>query len=234
MNDTHGQEGKGWYGFDLDGTLAEYNGWEGIDHIGNAVGPMLNLAKKMVADGKTIKIVTARVAPRPGREETKPNPYWDKFRYADPHQGPAKKYPYLMKKQWTARDFVTDWCVSYFGFVPEITHEKDGRMICLYDDRVKQVVPNRGVLVEDQLESVTRTNKNNYDVYVQLERDYMRVQAKLQSRWNGFSAGMMLGSLVAVAIFIGVEWCSYRNRTPLEKSLDNLRQATIEVQEALK
>lgn len=24
MNDTHGVEGKGWYGFDLDGTLAKY------------------------------------------------------------------------------------------------------------------------------------------------------------------------------------------------------------------
>lgn len=26
MNDTHGVEGKGWYGFDLDGTLAKYVG----------------------------------------------------------------------------------------------------------------------------------------------------------------------------------------------------------------
>ena len=34
MNDTHGETGKGWYGFDLDGTLAKYDGWKGIDHIG--------------------------------------------------------------------------------------------------------------------------------------------------------------------------------------------------------
>ena len=34
MNDTHGVEGEGWYGFDLDGTLAEYDKWEGISHIG--------------------------------------------------------------------------------------------------------------------------------------------------------------------------------------------------------
>ena len=38
-NDTHGVEGKGWYGFDLDGTLAKYDGWKGIDHIGEPVKP---------------------------------------------------------------------------------------------------------------------------------------------------------------------------------------------------
>lgn len=27
--DTHGAQGKGWYGFDLDGTLAVYDHWRG-------------------------------------------------------------------------------------------------------------------------------------------------------------------------------------------------------------
>ena len=30
-HDTHGVSGRPWYGFDLDGTLAKYNGWKGIE-----------------------------------------------------------------------------------------------------------------------------------------------------------------------------------------------------------
>ena len=64
MNDTHGVEGKGWYGFDLDGTLAKYDGWKGIDHIGEPVKPMVELIKRMHDEGKVVKIMTARVAPK--------------------------------------------------------------------------------------------------------------------------------------------------------------------------
>ena len=64
MNDTHGEQGKGWYGFDLDGTLAKYDGWKGIDHIGEPVKPMVELIRRMHDEGKVVKIVTARVAPR--------------------------------------------------------------------------------------------------------------------------------------------------------------------------
>ena len=65
MNDTHGAEGKGWYGFDLDGTLAKYDGWKGIDHIGEPVKPMVELIKRMHDEGKVVKVMTARVALRP-------------------------------------------------------------------------------------------------------------------------------------------------------------------------
>jgi hypothetical protein len=29
----------GWIGVDLDGTLAHYDGWKGIDHIGEPIKP---------------------------------------------------------------------------------------------------------------------------------------------------------------------------------------------------
>lgn len=74
MNDTHGVAGTGWYDFDLDGTLAIYDKWEGIDHIGEPVKPMVDLIKKMHGEGKTVKVLTARVSPRPN-PETKPNPF---------------------------------------------------------------------------------------------------------------------------------------------------------------
>ena len=35
--DTHGVDGEGWYAFDLDGTLATYDTWKGIDHIGESL-----------------------------------------------------------------------------------------------------------------------------------------------------------------------------------------------------
>ena len=74
MNDTHGETGKGWYGFDLDGTLAKYDKWEGIDHIGEPVKPMVDLIRKMHDEGKVVKILTARVAPR-SNIEIRQNPY---------------------------------------------------------------------------------------------------------------------------------------------------------------
>ena len=49
--DTHGDKGKKWIGFDLDGTLAEYNGWEGIEHIGKPIKPIVEAAQS-IADGK--------------------------------------------------------------------------------------------------------------------------------------------------------------------------------------
>ena len=36
-HDTHGSNEEEWVGFDLDGTLAKYDGWKGIDHIGEPV-----------------------------------------------------------------------------------------------------------------------------------------------------------------------------------------------------
>ena len=46
-NDTHGENGEKWIGFDLDGTLAEYDGWKGIEHIGKPIKPMCDLIKKL-------------------------------------------------------------------------------------------------------------------------------------------------------------------------------------------
>lgn len=56
-----------WIGVDLDGTLAHYYGWKGIDHIGEPVPAMLERVKRWLAEGKTVKIFTARVC-RTGQE----------------------------------------------------------------------------------------------------------------------------------------------------------------------
>lgn len=54
---------RNWIGVDLDGTLAEYHGWEGHEHIGPPVPKMLERVLKWIEEGKTVKIVTARVYP---------------------------------------------------------------------------------------------------------------------------------------------------------------------------
>ena len=37
---------KGWIGVDLDGTLAHYDKWRGVEHIGKPVPVMLERVKK--------------------------------------------------------------------------------------------------------------------------------------------------------------------------------------------
>lgn len=50
---------QGWIGVDLDGTLAEYHGWnEG--KIGAPIKPMVDRVKQWLEEGRRVKIFTAR------------------------------------------------------------------------------------------------------------------------------------------------------------------------------
>lgn len=59
---------KGWIGVDLDGTLAEYKEFKGETSIGPPVPLMVARVKKWLAEGKEVRIFTARVA-KPDNEE---------------------------------------------------------------------------------------------------------------------------------------------------------------------
>jgi len=52
---------KPWIAVDLDGTLAHYDGWKGVNHIGKPIAYMVDLVKHWLSTGKTIKIFTARL-----------------------------------------------------------------------------------------------------------------------------------------------------------------------------
>lgn len=52
----------GWIGVDLDGTLAEYDGWKGVEHIGQPVPAMVGRVLKWLAEGREVRIMTARVS----------------------------------------------------------------------------------------------------------------------------------------------------------------------------
>lgn len=194
MNDTHGVEGKGWYGFDLDGTLAKYDKWEGIDHIGEPVKPMVDLIKRMHAEGKVVKILTTRVAPKE-KPEIKPNPYLENHLTI----GSSDDMPWAVHAEaWTAREFIQDWCYRVLGFVPEIVYQKDHLMLELYDDRVKQVTPNKGLLVEDLYRECG-------EMLQQIHSDNGWLHAKLNSKFNGFLAGFWIAIFLYMLVGAGIE-----------------------------
>lgn len=45
---------------DLDGTLAEYHGWQGVEHVGAPITPMLERVKGWLDAGHDVRIFTAR------------------------------------------------------------------------------------------------------------------------------------------------------------------------------
>lgn len=53
---------QGWIGLDLDGTLAYYDEWRGIEHIGEPIPAMLERVKRWIKEGKEVRIFTARVS----------------------------------------------------------------------------------------------------------------------------------------------------------------------------
>lgn len=113
---------SGWIGVDLDGTLAYYEGWNnGL--IGGPIPVMLARVKQWLAEGHTVKIMTARV-----------------------YQGSQVRSTAEIEAQ---RSKIQDWCQKHLGQRLEVTCNKDYAMIQLWDDRCVQVIPNTGELVTD-------------------------------------------------------------------------------------
>lgn len=110
-----------WVGFDLDGTLAEYNGWHGVMHIGAPVERMVAVVKAHLSAGIECKIVTARVA---GRS------------------------PYEAGTRALAREVIQKWLVEEAGLPKlDVTSEKDYYMVRLYDDLAVSVQRNTGLIL---------------------------------------------------------------------------------------
>mgnify|MGYP001571142490 FL=1 len=114
----------GWYGVDLDGTLAEYHGWPADGSIGSPVPAMVERVKRWHAEGREVRIVTARVAAT-GRVNAEGER--DDWEFAD-----AQKLK------------IRDWCLAHLGFSLPVTCKKDMQMETLWDDRCVQVEPNTG------------------------------------------------------------------------------------------
>ena len=119
----------GWIGVDLDGTLAEYHGWVNTFHIGEPIRPMLERVRVWIAEGRDVRIFTARVD----------------------GAGAASKMgigPDIVKKYEDVEmitRMVQDWTEKHLGVRLPVTNKKDYGMIELWDDRCVQVVPNTGM-----------------------------------------------------------------------------------------
>lgn len=51
-----------WIGVDLDGTLAHYDTWKGVEHIGDPIPLMVDRVEAWMKAGEDVRIFTARVA----------------------------------------------------------------------------------------------------------------------------------------------------------------------------
>jgi len=105
----------GWYGVDLDGTLAYYDGWKGADHIGAPVPAMIERVKELLRKEQEVRIFTARVGPQKSQQERR-----------------------------MALVAIQGWCKKHLNIVLPVTATKDYAMIVLYDDRCVQIIPNTG------------------------------------------------------------------------------------------
>ncbi len=118
---------KGWIGVDLDGTLAEYHEEALATYIGEPVPLMLARVKKWLAEGRDVRIFTARVD---GGEVaiSMGNPAGEEYRDVD-----------------KVRDEIRAWCRIHLGQDLPITNQKDYGMVELWDDRCVQVITNTGI-----------------------------------------------------------------------------------------
>lgn len=109
---------QGWIGVDLDGTLARYDGWKGVEHIGAPIEPMFDRVRRWIDEGREVRIFTARVT-----------------RQAD---GEHRR----------ARRFIIRWLdengLPELAHEEAITNVKDYAMDELWDDRAVQVEQNTG------------------------------------------------------------------------------------------
>lgn len=112
----------GWIGVDLDGTLATYDGWRGVEHIGEPVPAMLARVKAWLDRDVEVRILTARVSG--GEDDT--------------------------RDVWGARRAIELWCLKHLGRVLPVTCTKDFAMDQLWDDRAIQVMFNTGEVATNQ------------------------------------------------------------------------------------
>lgn len=124
---------RGWIGFDLDGTLAHYEGWKSVEHIGEPIQPMIDLLKQLLAEGQTVKIFTARVYRRV---------QWLAMDPTDEEN--QEQFNTVRTECELVERTIHDWLKRQGIPKLEITCIKDFGMIKLYDDRCVQVETNTG------------------------------------------------------------------------------------------
>lgn len=118
---------KGYYDVDLDGTLAEYHGWN-WGEIGPPVPKMVERVKNWMRNGQDVRIFTARVAVVPGFSS---------------ESGAAATMEFAKEQEKR----IERWCMEHIGWILPITAQKDFNTLEIWDDRARRVEFNTGELL---------------------------------------------------------------------------------------
>ncbi len=151
----------GWIGVDLDGTLAHDE--PGAPFHPTKVGPpipeMVNRVKEWLAEGREVRIFTARAA----------------------HQGRVDA------SHKDVIEAIEVWCEEHIGQKLEVSNIKDYRMIALWDDRAVQVIRNTGrpVIQLTQPSAWAVVDDNNDVRFVSRDQCETEVAAEFYSKDGG-------------------------------------------------
>lgn len=102
---------------DLDGTLAYYDGWKGISHIGDPVPSVMNRVLSLLEAGHEVTIFTARVA-----------------RDSKDHERELEE----------VRHHIEVWCRKHIGRILPITAIKRSWFTEIWDDKSLGFWTNKG------------------------------------------------------------------------------------------
>lgn len=130
---------NGWIGIDLDGTLAWDDGFHSAEHIGPPVPKMAARVRQYIAEGKDVRIFTARVD---GGAVALAMGFTEGEQFRDVAR---------------IRTVIQDYTEKHFGKRLPVTNVKDFGMRELYDDRAVQILTNTGERadgIEDMRESM--------------------------------------------------------------------------------
>lgn len=110
---------SGWIGVDLDGTLARYDGFKGVDHIGEPIPLMVARVRKWLAKGENVRIFTARMHGHGlgGQDVVTPIEQW-----CEKHLG--KKLPVTCSKDFGMLELWDDRAIQ---IIPNTGLRADGR-----------------------------------------------------------------------------------------------------------
>lgn len=122
--DVSAQMAQRWIAVDFDGTLAVASGT--MEHCGEPIPAMVERVKRWLAEGKCVKILTARVSG---------GPHWADFTVRQ-------------------RRMIEDWCALYIGQKLEVTCRKDFAMSELWDDRAVCVEYETGLTCKQTIDDL--------------------------------------------------------------------------------
>lgn len=115
-----------WIGVDLDGTLAVHYCPEAGPYdplrIGDPIPEMVDRVKMWIAQGRIVKVFTARV----GKQDGSPS------------------FPASLEAITRIERAIRSWTATHIGTALDVTCAKDYGMVELWDDRAVRVLVNLG------------------------------------------------------------------------------------------